>query len=403
GTEQAIPLLRQALQTMPKNDRTFPMKTLTDAAVRTGDVSLAKKCAALEITRNNGNTGGWPRRVAILGAMATHFGHLPLAEHFLQQSVRYHQRADDLEGAGAVINDLGIAQLEQAKRRLAIRNFRHGMDIAHRLKNRVLLAHSAHNLGEAYRRAGDLLLSRRYLTEARRAAQSIGDLDGEAQTLHSLGLVEVGLGQLDAANAFFAELARVGTRLRSQFHRGQAAIGAGDVAFARDDHALAFRMYSEARRYFDRGKCESQMRVALYDMGLASRKLGRFKQASRLMMKSGTLSSAASDHSMLSTAMQGLAYLTTEHGTVAQTAGLLAMALLSALVSDDRAESYPIALASYRDILRMLREKKKTTPQVFRREVLGHFHGKTNTVFAEVIGKQLRAVSRGKESEAKTK
>ena len=168
-------------------------------------------------------------------------GHLPEAERYLKDSLKYDPRN------AATHNSLGLALLLQGKLPEAEGSFRRAIEI------NSSFADAHNNLGVTYLQMGEL----------DKAGQELGiaKLDTVYSTNPSvwlnLGLVEMKKGAPGEAVALFNEaLSRDKDYAVAYFHRGQAYEAMDRPALAVDD----YRVYSEARKddpeaLFNYGRC----------------------------------------------------------------------------------------------------------------------------------------------------
>jgi len=168
-------------------------------------------------------------------------GHLPEAERFLKDSLRYDPKN------AATHNSLGLAQLLQGKFPEAEGSFKRAIEI------NSSFADAHNNLGVTYLQVGELAKASQELGIARQDTV----YSTNPSVWFNLGLVEMRKGAPGEAVAFFNEaLARDKDYAIAHFHRAQAYEKMGQETQAADD----YKIYSAARpddpeALFNLGRC----------------------------------------------------------------------------------------------------------------------------------------------------
>lgn len=388
-------LLRELLRlVLPKRPVGFPAAEVSNLAVRLGDEGLVRDALPLErASRDETSPASWAGRLVMLGAMASHYGHWPLAEQLYTESLRLHKLSRAPEMVGRIQNDLGIALIEQGEIEKALKTLQDALTFGRKEQNRAIVAQASHNIGEGYRRLGDNRRAMKYLRESLDAATAIGDVDGQAGTLHSLGLAYLRSGKRESAERAFRDLQSIGRRIHNDFHAAQAMMGLAKVEYDRGEIRDSLAKYTRAAQLFEKAGRRSEQTNAIYEMGLASAKLGRQQRAAALLMKSATMASDAADWSMLSIALQGLSYVTADHGTARQTAELLVSALWAAIASHNRARNYHSVLDSYSDVLDKLAKRRKATPKMFLRLVMHKVAKQPKPEITQLVRRDLEEIT----------
>jgi hypothetical protein len=133
--------------------------------------------------------------------------------------------------------------------------------------------------------------------------------------------------------------------------------------------------------------------IAVHDMGLMCIQSGQPQRAANLFTKSAKMASGNSNWSMLSTSLRAQSQLAAEHGTAAQTADLLASALLAAAVSHDRNWSFRNALESYVRSLQLLMTRRTSTARELLNLVVSKLQTSKSASIVEFIQQHLETAT----------
>ncbi|MDB5296624.1 MAG: hypothetical protein JWO31_2607 [Phycisphaerales bacterium] len=325
----------------------FPASDVTDEAVKTGDDRLVRRAMSVERRRFRGTASEWAWRVASAGAAAGESHHWPVAERLYSQALRLYGDNRPPGVMENIENDLGVALLEQGEVAKARTLFVKLLAHARRRRNRVVIAQVAHNLAAISRRDGEQARAVAYLREAVAAADETGDVEAAVGSLHSLGLAYADQEKIGDADRAFRRSRKLAEQLKDGFHLAQAEMGAGLVAFHKGEFRGSLARYRAALHLFERSGAKFEQAKAVHNMGLATERLGRLQPATDLYLRAAEMAGDAYDWPMAATGFQSAARLTAEHGTLGETARLLAAALMASLASPDPGEAFRSALQAY--------------------------------------------------------
>ena len=113
---------------------------------------------------------------------------------------------------------------------------------------RFQIAKTLTNIGHAYFRVGDVARAQAYLKRSREAHDRYGDQDGWADTLLVSAMVDIELGNLDAAEGFLRDAAALTEATGNQYEKTEVLLVQALHARARRQPQDAARLALEARR-----------------------------------------------------------------------------------------------------------------------------------------------------------
>lgn len=375
----------------------FPAPQVSTLCARLGLEDIVAKAVELEHALSTRTVlRAWAWRLAALGGTAAHYRHWTLAVSLFSESLRRQKGSRNAEAAGQIENDLGIALLECGEKGEAFRHFRRALSIGRRLENRVQIAQSTHNLGEAYRRQENSKQALRFLRSSLSLSRRLQDSESEIQSLHSLGLTYLQLDKQTEARRAFAAVKKVGHRTHRFDYEAQGEAGLAALADRHGKLRISRRRYEKGASLFERAGSRREQAQVLYSLGLVYRKLNEHQRAADVWAHGSRLASDESDWSVASFSYQMLGLLAGEHGTVRQAAAASAQALLTgvaALATNNDRESYANALQNYTDVLLTVLKRGAATPDSFMRETSQGVEKNSPKPTASMIRKTLRELT----------
>jgi len=326
-------------------------RQVTEVAIRYGDEQTVKRCLASERRKARLDVREWAWRLASLGALASNERNWKLGEALLADAAQHMRQVGDSEASAEFRNDAGIASLEQGKFGTALRRFRDTLQTGRRNKNRVLIARSAHNLGEAYRRQGHFRKARPYFQESLKASKSLMNAIGTAESLHSLGLAELHMDALRAASSHFYEVNRIAVANRNKHLQAQAAMGMAAVAFEQEDFARALAKYVRARRCFEQDDDAASEAHAAHNAALTLGRMGRDQDALAAYLQAAELAGGVRDFSQQAVSFQGVASIFQANHESKLAGKAMASAIISAAVASDGGQALHVVLSGLGELL----------------------------------------------------
>ncbi len=183
--------------------------------------------------------------------LAERTGHLVLARRFAEEAIALYGEVGDRQNAGRMLNNLGGIEHELGRSDRAVEHLLQAFGVALELGNDADAAQTVSSLARVHLESGDPAAAEKH------ARHAIELLDGRVDYLDEIGNVQIILGrallaggELDAAEACFAEAERAFTQLASASHTAAAWTAQGDLALRRGDEEQAVAQFRRAALAF---------------------------------------------------------------------------------------------------------------------------------------------------------
>lgn len=284
-SSEALPLLLRALRLCREpGEQAVILNRLVDVYSSLGEPQKGVEACqrALALIQK---TGGRPILVAgaleNLGKLHKSWGKIDEASEYIQAAlVRYREAGTAARSHQASsLMDLGEIQLALGRPRRALDFCQQALSLRQALGDQLGEAWSLRCVGMAFHQAGMEGIAAQYLERAVDKARLAGGLKAWAAALNDLGSIHLQAGRTDDAQEAFSEARKAHQEAGDIQGQLYANLGLASVRDARGDVAGALQIYSQAAAIAQRSGDRYGLVATLYRQALLDRKQGRTKEA----------------------------------------------------------------------------------------------------------------------------
>ncbi len=217
--------------------------------MHTGAYAAARESydAALELTRQEGDTRAEGRTLRLLGELLEKQDEYAAAASFLERARTILSGVSDRHGLVQVLLALGGNVLwQQGEYSLAREALKEALQLATELEEPVSTARALHGLGNLDLYQGDLQAAEQLFTDSLAAWRKIGDALGTANALNNLGIVTASTQGAARARELFEESLELRRAIGDRSGTAVALNNVGFMAAEQGEPEVAAGLYSDS-------------------------------------------------------------------------------------------------------------------------------------------------------------